>query len=75
MMYHKIQQLLLDTVAQLPELKILRVYIRDEQAWAVGIADFKPTQGLRYVEELIIHLTRYVLERDGDQPMRYREIC
>jgi hypothetical protein len=68
------QQLLLDTVAHLPELKTLQVYIPDGPAREVGISNFKPTQGLRYVEELIIGPTRYMLERDGEQPMRYREV-
>jgi hypothetical protein len=66
----KWQQLLLDTVAHLPELKILRVCttVRD------GLVNFKPTRGLRYVEELTIDFEEYVLEKDEERPVRYREI-
>jgi hypothetical protein len=71
-MFHKIQQLLLDTVSHLPELKMLWVSIRDWHASLVGLANFKPAQRLRYVEELKIDQVQYVLEKDGDRPVRYR---
>jgi hypothetical protein len=62
----KIQQLLLDTVAHLLELKTLRVVIRDGPARVVGLGNFKPTQGLRYVDELIIDSTRYMWREMGN---------
>jgi hypothetical protein len=70
----KIQQLLLDTVANLPELKILCVNILDPRAKAAELANFKPNPGLRYVEELTIHYKMHVLEKDGDRPVGYRMV-
>jgi hypothetical protein len=76
--YHKIQQLLLDIVARLPELKILRFFIIDPP---LGWANFNLNPGLRYVEELEIEYIeveklikiRYILEKDGEQSVGYRE--
>jgi hypothetical protein len=37
------------------------------------LANFKPGEGMRYVEEIKVGLTRYVLERDGGSKI-YRKI-
>jgi hypothetical protein len=74
----KMQQLLLDTIARLPELEILDVWIPDDldpQAWKAGLANFKPNPELRYVEELwILYIGVYVLEKDRELPVRYRAV-
>jgi hypothetical protein len=64
------QQHFIDTVSQLPELKVLRFFIVNFEARKIGVANFRPTTGLRYVEQLVVSTTRYMLEKDG----RYREI-
>jgi hypothetical protein len=69
----KLQQVLLDTVAHLPELKILRADMTFSLDWEIELVKFKPSPGLRYVEELEIDEIPYVLEKDGGQPVRYRE--
>jgi hypothetical protein len=70
-------------MARLPELKILRVRVYQSlQWWRSRLADFKPITGLQYVEELEIGYIekwnlvrrRYVLEKDGDRLVGYREI-
>jgi hypothetical protein len=70
----KFQQLLLDTVAYLPKLEILCVNTTSVPNWEAGLVKFKPSPGLRYVEELKINLTLYMLEKEWGQPVRYREI-
>jgi hypothetical protein len=67
----KMQQLLLDTVAHLPRLKKLRIYILDPRTEGDWPGNFNPTQGLRYVEDLTIGYRRYALEKDGERPVRY----
>jgi hypothetical protein len=39
-----------------------------------GPPKFKPIQGLRYVEELELDGWTYILERDGERPVRYQQI-
>jgi hypothetical protein len=71
----KMQEFVLHMIAyNLPELEILRCWVQssDREAWQARIADFEPIPGLRYVEELDIDLTRYVLEKDGECPVGYR---
>jgi hypothetical protein len=70
----KSQQHLLDTVAYLPALKILHFIILGELDWDDELANFKPIQGLKYVEKLKIGSDHcYVLESDR-WPVRYRKI-
>jgi hypothetical protein len=69
-----LQASLLHTVAShLPGLKILRCFLHstNEKAWITKLADFKPMPGLRYVKELDIDLSRFVLVRDGESPVGY----
>jgi hypothetical protein len=68
------QQLLIDTVARLPKLKRLQIDMLDPQTEEDWLTNFKPAQGLQYVEELKIGLRQYVLEKDGERPVRYRGI-
>jgi hypothetical protein len=69
----QMQQLLLDTVAHLPELRILRCWILDPHARRKRLKNFKPIPGLRYVKEFGTGGRRYLLEKDGEQTVRYRE--
>jgi hypothetical protein len=69
----KMQQVVLDTLAHLPNLKMLRLHIIDNPAWEAELTNFKPSQGRRYVGELEIDKRWYVLERDGGQHVKYRE--
>jgi hypothetical protein len=70
----KFQQLLLDTFAHLPELEMLCANITPVLNWEAELVMFKPKPGLRYVEELEINSTPYILEMDRGQPVWYREI-
>jgi hypothetical protein len=81
--YHeKMQQNLLDTFAQLPELRTLLVYPSSSSEVRAGsgeLVNFEPVQGLRYVdnleiEEWEIYRTAYALVKDGERTVGYREI-
>lgn len=73
-MYHNLQQVLLDTVAHLPELNSFHISTNKVIEKGAELANFEPCQGLRYVEELEIGWHRFVLEKDGNRPVRYRKI-
>jgi hypothetical protein len=60
----KLQQLLLDTVAHLPELKVLCIDTHNSKN--VELANFKPCPGVRYVEKLQIGMNWYELEKNGN---------
>jgi hypothetical protein len=63
------QQHLLDSLAHLPDLKILRL-----RMFRYVPSSLKLKPGLRYVKELEIDGRWYVLEKDRDRPVGYREI-
>jgi hypothetical protein len=69
------QKHLLDTVAHLPELNSLHISTYDDlAAKCTELANFKPTEGLRYVDEVVIGGRLYAFEKDGLWSARYREI-
>jgi hypothetical protein len=70
----EMQQYLLDTTAQLPELKILHVSVLNPTHSNIDPSNFKPSEGLRYVGELEFACRKYVLEWDRGRPVRYRSV-
>jgi hypothetical protein len=69
------QQYFIDTVSQLPELKILRFSILNFLSSKAGLSNFRPTKGLRYVEQLEVGCSAYDWEEvHGLGRYRRREI-
>jgi hypothetical protein len=68
------QQQLLDTVAHLPELEIFRIITTGfSKLGRYAPLNFKPIQGLQYVEQVRVNC-RWYMERDRGQPARYRQV-
>jgi hypothetical protein len=61
-------------VPYLPELKVLCIVSRGISKVMRKVEKFKPIQGQRYIEKFEINDVLYILEKDGEQPMRYRRI-
>jgi hypothetical protein len=69
-----IQQCLVNTVAPLPNLKILRLQPQSNFNMA-GLTTFKLIRGLHYAEQVHLGLRQFELEKDDiGCPSGYREI-